>query len=416
MNIFEIFSGGKGKINEENMSSVLGFLLDPVASHGYGREALVTFLEPIEEDIKKLIKNNALIPLARGDDGIRVLLSQTKRIDIEFERAYVTEAPTATRDKRRLDLVVSFYDQESAIKLVIAIENKIRADSATDENQLIEEYSSLRNEVEAKIPVIFIYLTPEILPNPSNDSLWNKFSNQFSKFENEFHNDLFFSYAWREADGISIKNNTNLISVSTIYKFADALLEKEHKAKINPASSYSGLLLRSMLKFIEQNFKREDLKSESDPSGVDYSTNFLNDDIDFFNEIRYLPTKLFAININSYLKFRLDNLASEGLFFPHYVTRNRFACFASRKIVVPTKFFPGRIFTIRSDGRTKQVRDPSLEIYFNGTDNVQYPENHDEWIIEKRSNGVTIFVRTPNDSTVSASLRHLLDFLLVGAN
>ena len=96
MNIFEIFSGGKGKINEENMSSVLGFLLDPVASHGYGREALVTFLEPIEEDIKKLIKNNALIPLARGDDGIRVLLSQTKRIDIEFERAYVTEAPTAT--------------------------------------------------------------------------------------------------------------------------------------------------------------------------------------------------------------------------------------------------------------------------------------------------------------------------------
>lgn len=53
MNIFEIFSAGKEKINEENMSSVLGFLLYPMSPHGFGRESLGTFLEPIENYIKK---------------------------------------------------------------------------------------------------------------------------------------------------------------------------------------------------------------------------------------------------------------------------------------------------------------------------------------------------------------------------
>ncbi len=399
------------------MSSVLGFLLDPMSSHGFGREALVTFLEPIEKEIKILINNNILNSLARPGDGVRVLVNKTQRIVVEFERPCATENPEAKKEKRILDLVVNLYDQDSKIKLVIAIENKIKATSAVDKQQLIEEYSSLRNEVDDDVPIIFIYLTPEILINAEDDPLWRIFSDNFPQWKLKYQNDLYFSYAWRRKIANNIEANTSEITQATIFKFANKLLDKERNAKINPASSYSDLLLRSMMRFVDQNFKCEDFKSEIDPSGIDYSASFLNSDEDFWEKInvKNVTREYFAKNIKEILVARLNKIAEEQgqLHILSYVTKNRYAFFVSNIEYEPTKFSRGRVFTIRSDGRTAQIQDLLLEIYFNCISAFDYKGiNNDQWILEQRKQGVTVLFKTPQDSKVSSELTDFLNYLM----
>ena len=399
------------------MSSVLGYLLDPMSSHGFGREALVTFLEPIEKEIKKLISSNVVTSLARPGDGVRMLVNKTQRIVVEFERPCVTENPEAKKEKRILDLVINLYDQDSKIKLVIAIENKIKLTSATDKHQLIEEYTSLRNEVEENIPIIFIYLTPEILINNDDDSLWSYFSDNFSKWSALYQSDLYFSYAWRRKIANNIECNSSKITQATIYNFANELLNKERNAKINPASSYSDLLLRSMLRFVDQNFKCEEFKSEIDPSGTDYSTSFLESDEDFWGKIssRSIAKECFAKNIKQILVAKLKTISDkqDQLHVISYVTKNRYAFFVSNTDLKPTKFSRGRVFTIRSDGRTVQTQDLLLEVYFNCTSAFDFKGvNNDEWILESHKQGVTILFKTPWDSRVSTELNEFLGYLI----
>ena len=45
MNIFEILCYGDGRVNEPQMSSVLAFILDPAAPHGYKYVPLCKFIE-----------------------------------------------------------------------------------------------------------------------------------------------------------------------------------------------------------------------------------------------------------------------------------------------------------------------------------------------------------------------------------
>ena len=47
MNIFEVLSQGKGRLNEENLSAMLGFLLSPSQTHGLSDIFLRRFLQVV---------------------------------------------------------------------------------------------------------------------------------------------------------------------------------------------------------------------------------------------------------------------------------------------------------------------------------------------------------------------------------
>lgn len=412
MNIFEIFSYGKGRINEENMSSVLGFLLDPTAPHGFGREALITFLEPIENYIReKLIDTGKLKPLANQKDSLRILANRAQRIDIEFERKCFIEDSKSEKNFRLLDLVISFYNDELKPNLIIAIENKIRPDAATDTNQLTEEYRSLKSETE-DTPIIFIYITPEILLPPSGDLLWNNFSTNFPDWHESYKHDLYHTYAWRKKSTDTTPEHLNAISTTTIQEFATNLLNKEYEAKINPASGHSTLLLKSMIRFIEQNFKREEFESSKEYIETDYSTRILNDLNEFWEAIGNANTKSFAKKIkSSFIDTYLQEINNRNLHLKEYATRNRYAFFVRPNDEEPTKSSRGRILTIRSDGRTRLIKNPSVEIYSNCTDDFEYGINTNEWNIERHEKGLSMIIKLPADGKISNKLNEFLETL-----
>ncbi|MBC8176389.1 MAG: PD-(D/E)XK nuclease family protein [Desulfobacteraceae bacterium] len=49
MNIFDVLSQGKGRLNEENLSAILAFLLSPNQTHGLGDIFLRHFLKAIAQ-------------------------------------------------------------------------------------------------------------------------------------------------------------------------------------------------------------------------------------------------------------------------------------------------------------------------------------------------------------------------------
>ena len=159
MNIFEIFCDGKGRINETNMTSVLSYLLNPVNSHGYGLDSLAFFLEPIEKKLPEEAKN--------GQDKRKTIKAWLKKYRIDFELEYPCTKPDGynndqnqAKNLRRIDIVIKFFSKEKEdLEYIIAIENKIDRKSIS-KNQIQEEYDFLRAEIDKKIKIFFIFLTP----------------------------------------------------------------------------------------------------------------------------------------------------------------------------------------------------------------------------------------------------------------
>jgi hypothetical protein len=115
MNIFEVLSNGKGRINEENVSAFLGYLLDPNENHDLGSEFFEKFLTKIgikEDEIKATDIDN---------------------IEINYEFKVCPD----NKKCRYIDIVFETADH------IIAIENKI-SENAMQKNQLQEEYDGLK--------------------------------------------------------------------------------------------------------------------------------------------------------------------------------------------------------------------------------------------------------------------------------
>jgi hypothetical protein len=149
MNIFEIYCAGEGRINETNMSSVLGYLLSPDASHGFGKESLNAFLEPLADEIIYLCDQQKL-KLAGKSLHRKKIAEQLGSVEIEFEEDVYGISPSKVdiEKRREIDLVIRFSGEAEKQKLVIAIENKISDGSSNDSQQLVEEYNFLRTKVD----------------------------------------------------------------------------------------------------------------------------------------------------------------------------------------------------------------------------------------------------------------------------
>jgi hypothetical protein len=254
MNIFEIYCGGEGRINETNMSSVLGYLLSPYASHGFGKESLNSFLEPLADEIKILCDNKKL-KLAGKNFHPDKLADQLGKVKIEFEKDVYGKSVTNNEitKKREIDLLIRFEGDENKQKLIIAIENKISDGSSTDLHQLKEEYLFLRSEIDETegckdTPIIFVYLTPKLANSraPQSEKLWTQLDCLSCKPDAQ-QSDFKVNYTWHMHDeGAKEKSITQL---------ALNLLESESRGRINPASSHATLMLKSLIKFIDNGFR-----------------------------------------------------------------------------------------------------------------------------------------------------------------
>jgi hypothetical protein len=254
MNIFEIYCAGEGRINETNMSSVLGYLLSPDASHGFGKESLNLFLEPLADDIKALC-NNQKLKLAGKIFHPQKLADQLGNVEIKFEEDVygLSVASSETTKKREIDLVIRFEGTADKQKLIIAIENKISDGSSTDVHQLEEEYKFLREEIDEKegwkdTPIIFVYLTPKLANSgsPQSKKLWDQLDFLPCKPDAQ-HRDFRVNYTWRAENKESQDRSITQLALN--------LLEAEGRGRINPASSYASLMLKSLIKFIDNGFR-----------------------------------------------------------------------------------------------------------------------------------------------------------------
>ena len=145
MNIFEALTQGKGRINEENMSSLLGHILNPSDDHEFGDTFLRLFLRSVA---------------IQCDEPTRFeeILNHYYLADVAFEEIYSNDV-----FRRMIDITIRLGIGENGVFSEhhrIIIENKIISSSA-QENQLKEEFllvedSLKQNNSSALITVVFI--------------------------------------------------------------------------------------------------------------------------------------------------------------------------------------------------------------------------------------------------------------------
>jgi hypothetical protein len=353
MNIFEIFTYGNGRHTETNLTSILAFLLDPQESHGFGTSFINEFLLPIEKDIINIINQQKI----KCED----IALQLKDTHISFQIQTEQRFNLSNIKQRILDIVVTLKDQSGNDLLIIGIENKINQASAVDPNQLTDELKQLLNSTDEDTPLIFIYITPFPI-NIDNDVLWNNLVSYSNTLKSKNH--TIQNYSW----GGYFDLNESQISKS-LKKITYQLLEKERNAEINPASSHSELLLRSLIRYIDSNIapsrrinsSERDNLMEANQNSEDFwnkdwelktkSMNYAKKCKDYINEIIniFLQKNNAEFGSNLYLINKSSRVRYSG-----YLSNNQF-------IDVEKKSNKGRVYRIRSDGGTNTKR---IEILF----------------------------------------------------
>lgn len=154
MNIFTVLSQGKGRLNEENLSAMLGFLLTPQQTHGLGDVFLHQFLRAVAQSCKDPHRfDNVLYGTA------------PTRTEVLLESAYMLGAQRRVVDIEVQISIRQFNPMTQEMEYVelhrIAIENKVKAQAA-DREQLREEFLGILQELESddQVQITMVFLTP----------------------------------------------------------------------------------------------------------------------------------------------------------------------------------------------------------------------------------------------------------------
>lgn len=221
MNIFSVLSQGKGRLDEENLSAMLGYLLNPKGSHGFGDLFLREFLSTV---------SNLANPSFKFDD----LLSSSSQInaDVFFEEPY------RLKDKeRRIDIEVRICDKDKKERYRVAIENKIRKGAANPE-QFREEFEGIYSDIkgEENLKLIMVFLTP-----PEHE----KMKEEYDSLRLDMLTESKTSKAWLTW----IEKDAGHQSVCSILK---NILQKEHNCEINPIDDYVKQTFRALIRHISE--------------------------------------------------------------------------------------------------------------------------------------------------------------------
>lgn len=363
MNIFEIFCDGKGRINETNMSSILNFLLDPVRPHGFGYASLARFLTPIKDQVEQFNRcHEGLNWSASATSDMDKWVKRFPRVDLALEEDVFEPQEDTKPRKRILDNVIRFYDTPERLSLVVAIENKISLASVTDPMQLSEEYGFLRasiDKVNPDIPIVFVFLTPEPVSHASQ-VIFNALVVR--------PQDIKVNYCWRSASTETAQPQASITWV------ARALLAAERSGEINPASSHADLFLRSMIKFIANDFQRE---TGLEADGLNENGMHVRPLDAFWHTWRSekpgtypLATQLFELIQTTLLQHCEQANLSHVYQLDFRPTTTRLACFYrpfAQEVNLQQKKLPNRPVAIFLDGATSNKR---VQLQFERRDGV----------------------------------------------
>ena len=154
MNIFTVLSQGNGRLNEENLSAMLGYLLSPTQTHGLGDTFLRLFLHAVAgacgdpTRFNQLTGSNTPIRAEMFLEQPYQIGMQRRVVDIEL-RLFSRSFNPATGD---------FQDEEVHR---IAIENKVKSQTA-DPTQFREEFLGIVQDLEddENVAITLVFLTP----------------------------------------------------------------------------------------------------------------------------------------------------------------------------------------------------------------------------------------------------------------
>jgi len=145
--------------------------------------------------------------------------------------------------KLKYNVKAAFVDVTFVLdEWIIAIENKIYADSASDEKQLIREYEGLKKKNPTK-KVGLIFLVP--FSNQDGEVLNDKIQKEFDALYKLAAGDFKQLVTWQ-------KNPLGYPSVSSII---ESILEDESKGLIEPIPEYTKHTLKALNVFIGSDFE-----------------------------------------------------------------------------------------------------------------------------------------------------------------
>lgn len=241
MNIFQAMSMGNGKLNEENMSAMLGYLLSPNEPHGLGDVFLQSFLEALNET-EALNGRFEYILQQHSLSGTEVIFESPYQLDerklfIDLDLRFYLAAPAAGPQ----------YESTEIHRVLI--ENKIRPQAAT-KDQFRREYFAVREDLEDQneTAVTMIYLTPEASRGPLQEAYEALREEDIAPHRKAW-------CTWTGNDGFSIVSLIRL------------MLEKEARGEIDPISEYVRHTLKAFIRHILDSQKAV-TKSSADPGSL----------------------------------------------------------------------------------------------------------------------------------------------------
>ena len=250
MNIFTVLSQGKGRLNEENLSAMLGFLLSPTQTHGLGDIFLRRFLTLVAQECGEKHRFDDILasekPIQAGVllESVYSLGKKRRIIDIEVQILTRSFNPVST------ELEVTEVHR-------IAIENKVKASSAALQ-QFKEEFQGILEDAERDehLKVTMVFLTPP-----------GKHLN-LSKEYQTLNEELIGKHkkSWLHWSDDPEKSN----HITALIK---GLLDSEAKVEIPPMTEYLRHTLKAFVRHIEESpagtsTDRAKARKTTEPGGI----------------------------------------------------------------------------------------------------------------------------------------------------
>lgn len=226
MNIFTVLSQGKGRLNEENLSAMLGYLLMPSETHGLGD----TFLRPFLNCLAAACGDSK-----RFDDVLNA--GKRLRCELFLENPYDVDGQRRVVD---IELRMSLRAAESEAADIelhrIAIENKVKAQAA-DAEQLKEEFLGILQDLDNddSVAVTMVFLTPPA------ESI--RFQSEYDTLDAKTlgpHRKAWLRWAGKSDD------RSNVVALLRL------LLVAEADAQISPLAEYLRHTLKAFIRHIQE--------------------------------------------------------------------------------------------------------------------------------------------------------------------
>lgn len=247
MNIFEILSAGNRVLKEEHISAVLGWMLDPYHDHGLGMELLKRICHTSfgsEAEINKVLSEGEFSGLVMRDRG-RLPIHTELEVRVNTEPADETDSG----NERSIDILVKIKD-----KIVLAIENKTSLGSI-QETQLKEEVDGLSRSIKLGLGTLFgtpfnksehklyfVFLTPTGVGVTADRAMSLIDRDKCASDSEPVH--IF----WKKDEK---REEVQPLSIAEIL---NDILSDESIGKTSPLSSETKFLMKSFIRFIDNDF------------------------------------------------------------------------------------------------------------------------------------------------------------------